>query len=470
MKRFEQFDIKKFTLRFGGGNTDTDIYKIVYYGPLSYGNLLETSTSLSAKRYKSILILYNGSDDKNNTKELAIKLKKHLDEGLDNKKIFAGFNSIFNLNVEYSLIPFRGEYETQKIEEIYDIFNQHCDNIDTCFPLIILPWESRSIYNNIYYAVKAIFLKKEVPSQIFTIDVLRDKQKYTWSLLPLSIQIFTKMGGIPYIIDRSVLGEVPTDVAVFIMGLGISQHPLQQKRGIGFTTVFDHHGTWYFADSVALILDKKDNISKSLSDLLKRCIQQLLKLSKAKKNVLIIHYSGKEIGRIEEEAIAEAIKDIETDLFKFASVYILKIKNSNFVIGDTNSPYAVDGNVTYYPPAGTIFELKPDIYLMVTSGYFLDSQGRAKGNIKIGLPTVKIVSRHRNMEIRRYDIELDNKQLLATVFGLCRINYNSVQNPILREPITIRYSKEIAWLSLRLLDLNTNLDNIGRIKKIMWFI
>jgi hypothetical protein len=62
---------------------------------------------------------------------------------------------------------------------------------------------------------------------------------------------------------------------------------------------------------------------------------------------------------------------------------------------------------------------------------------------------------------------------------MCRLNYNSIQNPVLREPITTRYSREIAWLLLRAYDLiaherGINVDkvelNLDRIGNVMWFI
>jgi argonaute-like protein implicated in RNA metabolism and viral defense len=284
--------------------------------------------------------------------------------------------------------------------------------------------------------------------------------------------MFVKMGGIPYILDRSVISDkISEDTAVFIMGLGISYHPLYKRRGIGFMTIFDHHGTWYFMDSTALILGEKEDISEKLADLFKRAIHQMLTLSESQKNILIVHYSGKEVGHIEEEAIRSAIKKIKSELGKFISVYILKVKDSDIVVGEPGSPYIINNAQTGYPPIGLTFQLKPGLYLMVTSGYFITSSGeKVRGNIRRGLPTVKIISRHEEMEPVEDKIKLNDKQLLATVFGMCRLNYNSIQNPVSRDPITIRYSREIAWLSMRLLELDVNIDKATRIKRIMWFI
>lgn len=467
MMVFELFDIRRFLLKFGRGGTGLNVYDIVRCGPLSYGPLYGDSKLFSVGRYKSILILYNEADIKNNVPKLAEKLKTHLSTGFENRKIFPGFNELFDLSIEISTVPFKN-YDP---EEIYTVFGEHCGDIDVCFPLIILPRVARGMYDSIYYTTKAEFLRREVPSQVFTVDLLQDEQNYMWSLLPVAIQIFTKMGGVPYTLDRSVLGDkVSEDTSVFTMGLGISYHPLYKERGVGFLIVFDHLGAWCFMDSTALLLYEKDRLSGQVAMLLENAVRRILSLSKSRKNVLIIHYSGKEVGRAEEEAVAKAVRSAETELSKFAAVYILKIKDSDIVINDTASEYIVDNARSGYPPIGVTIQIKPGLYLMFTSGYFTGHGNKVRGNIRRGLSRAKIVSRHREMEPARDEVKLDDKALLATVFGMCRLNYNSVQNPVSREPITVRYSREIAWLSLRLSDLGVNLNQDSRIKRVMWFI
>jgi argonaute-like protein implicated in RNA metabolism and viral defense len=463
---FEYYDIRSFPLRFGGGGIGLSAYEITRYGPLAYQPLHAVAHLYSVNRFKSLLILYKGGDDEIQ-KLVNEKLKKHLLEGLENKRIFPGFNSVFKLNIEISTVPFKS-YDP---DEIFSAFQEHCSDIDACFPLIVLPRVARGDYDSIYYRIKAIFLNKGVTSQVFTVDLLKDEQNYKWSLLPTAIQIFTKMGGVPYALDRGVLGEkVSEDVAVFIMGLGISYHPLLRRRGVGYLVVFDQSGAWYFMDSTALLLDKDEDLSKNVTRLLVRSINNILSYSNKRDNVLIIHYSGKEIGRAEEEAIANAIKSAEKELNKFLAVYILKIRDSDIIVYDTQSVYMIDKAQSGYPPIGLTLQLKPDIYLMFTSGYFFGTHTGVKVNIRRGLSRARIISRHKEMELAKDELKLGDKELLATVFGMCRLNYSSVQNPVAREPITVRYSREIAWLSLRLSELGTNLDEDIRIKKVMWFI
>jgi argonaute-like protein implicated in RNA metabolism and viral defense len=462
---FGYYDIRSFPLRFGGGGIGLSAYEIIRHGPLAYEPLHCASYLHSVNRFKSLLILYKGGDGEIQ-KLVNEKLKKHLSEGLENKKIFPGLNAVFKLNIEISVVPFKS-YDP---DEIFSAFQEHCSDVDTCFPLIVLPRVARGDYVSIYYRTKATFLNKGVASQIFTVDLLKDEQNYKWSLLPTAIQIFTKMGGVPYALDRGVLGEkVSEDVAVFIMGLGISYHPLLRRRGAGYLVVFDQSGAWYFMDSTVLLLGRDEDISERIANLLTRSINSILSYSNKRDNVLIIHYSGKEIGRAEEEAIASAIKSAEKELNKFLAVYILKIRDSDIIVYDTQSMYMIDKAQSGYPPIGLTLQLKPGLYLMFTSGYF-EAQSSVRGNIKMGLSRARVISRHKEMEPAKDELKLGDKELLATVFGMCRLNYSSVQNPVAREPITVRYSREIAWLSLRLSELGTNLDEDIRIKRVMWFI
>jgi len=465
---FEYYNLQSFPLRFGGGRIGLSAYEIIYNGPLSYGPLYGDTYLYSVNRYKSILILYRGvkSGDDEIRKLVDGKMRRHLSEGLENKRIFPGFNAIFKLNIEISAVPF----ENHDPSEIFSTFKNYCNDIYTCFPLIILPRVARGDYDSIYYRTKATFLRSGVASQVFTLDLLKDEQKYRWSLLPTAIQIFTKMGGIPYTLDRGILGEKASEnVAVFIMGFGISYHPLFKKRAVGHLVVFDQAGAWCFMDSTTLLLDRGEDVSEKIASLLARSITNILKHSNKRDNLLVVHYSGKEISRVEEKAIASAIKSVERQLEKFLAVYVLKIKDSDIVIYDTQSEYKVNEAKTGYPPIGLTLQLKPGLYLMFTSGYF-EAQRGTKGNIRKGLSRARIVSRHREMEPVKDELKLGDRDLLATVFGMSRLIYNSVQNPVAREPITVRYSREIAWLSLRLAELGANLDEDSLIKRVMWFI
>jgi len=464
MRFFERFNIADFKFNFKDG-ISTDAYGIVKLGPLSKTPLYKNAT-VGVDQYKLLLILYNKEESK--IEERIKQFIKDLKEGLENKKIFPGFNQVLGTNVNIEALPFK-KYDP---DIIFDTFNQYGSS-SVALPILILPKVAKSQYDSIYYRTKAVFLAKDIPTQIVTRDLLEDSNKYKWSLLPLTVQIFVKMGGIPYALARRFIStESLTNTAINILSFGLSYHPLQEKRGVGFITVFDHNGVWNFMDSVALSMDKIDNITENIAKLIERSIEMILQRTNVKNQILIIHYSGKEISSKEENTIRNAMTTAKY-INKFIAVNVLKIKDSDIIVGFEDSPHKdkKSGKNTWYPPTGIVFRLKRDVYSIVTTGYFESLGGDLMSNIRRGLPTSKIIARHKEMEIQGQSKPfLEDRDLLASVFAMCRLNYASMNNPLSKDPVTIRYSREIAWLTLRLEEHGTDLNKLTKIKNVMWFI
>ena len=464
LRLYTVFKPTDFKFRFANG-TSVNAYNIVNLKPFSHSPIYKGNTG-GVDKYESILILYQRDRVK-----IADKLLKDMRNGLsENKRIFPGFNQALKTDIEIKAVSF-SSYDPDKI---YDVYMQH-GSPDKVFPLIILPRGNRSIYDSIYYKTKAEFLANDLPSQVVTEDLIMDYARYRWALLSISVQIFAKMGGIPYALDRSVIRvEDPSNTSIAIMGLGISAHPLHRRRGVGFVTLFDHNGVWNFMNSKVLSMDKQEDMSEKIANLLEESISSILRANPKKNNILIIHYSGKEIGRREEEALRNAIKKAES-MGKFAAVYVLKIRDSDIIIGHEDGPHKTKNEViTWYPPVGATFQLKPDVYAMVTTGYFdlseSASRRRIKANIYAGLPTIKIIARHREAEMLNNEFNINDKDLLSTVFGMCRLNYVAISNPVSKEPVTIRYSREIAWITLRLMENHVDVSKLSRIRYVMWFL
>jgi hypothetical protein len=398
---------------------------------------------------------------------------EHLKNGIDDRRIFPGFNAIYRTNIDIEHVPFDPSgYDNP--EEIYEAFKSACSNVEKCFPVIILPRVHKGLYDSIYYRTKAEFLKHGVTSQVFTIDLLNDEKNYRWSLLPTSIQIFRKMGGIPYILEQGII-DIP-DIQVFIMGLGISYHPLYKEQRVGYVMTLDQSGNWEFLEAGGITIENTDMesgkdvdaLAEKIASLLNTAIARLANIIQTRHAVLIIHYSGKEISSKEENAIAKALQELKLSQ-KILGVYVLKIKKSDIVIDDLESPLEINGSETGYPQIGTVFKLKRGVHLLVTTGYFIADRGE-KGNIWRGLPSNLIISRHEEMEkINENMTEINDESLLVSVFSLCRLNYVSVQNPVSSEPITTRYSREIAWLTLRLQGTRA-ISEIETFRNRMWFI
>jgi len=462
MKYLLTFNIKDFRLRFGSG-TRFHPYYIIRYGP--HNNQV-------AKSYKNIVVLFKNNLDAATRKKVEMFVE-HMKNGLEERRIFPGFNAIYRTNIDIERVAFdHSGYDNP--EKVYETFNSACSDVTKCFPVIILPRVHRSLYDSMYYRTKAKFLKQGITSQVFTIDLLNDKKNYRWSLLPTSIQIFTKMGGVPYILERGIVDS--PDIQVFIMGLGISYHPLYKEQRVGYVLIFDQLGQWQFLEAGSITSEDMesgediDTLAEKIAGLLNTAITRLANKIQAGRAILIIHYSGKEISSREEIALAKALQELKLSQ-KILAVYVLKIKKSDIAIYDLESPFKINGSKTGYPEIGTVFKLKRDVYLLVTTGYF-EIDNLEKGNIRWGLPSNLIISRHSEMEKINENIsEINDESLLASVFGLCRLNYASVQNPVSTEPITTRYSREIAWLTLRLQEATKSKSEFATaFRTRMWFI
>lgn len=469
MQYVKLFNISDFKFRFADG-VSVNAYDIVSLGPLSpkpiYGD-----ADVGVDSYKRVAVLHI-DDDKG--KSLAETLATSLSEGYRrNLKIFPGLNRVLRTNLEIYTVPFR-DYDPG---EIFNAFELHSSRYNT-FPIIILPRSAKGEYDSIYYRTKAVFLRNDTPCQVVTKELVADENNLRWSLLSISLQVYAKMGGIPYGLNRYVLlpeGFDTSDTMVAVAGLGISTHPQLRKRGAGFIIVFDHMGVWNFMDVEVLAMDGRESLSDQLAKLFDRSLSRLLQRSGKKYNILVIHYSGKEIGRIEEEALRNAVQSAQ-QIGRFTAVYILKIRNSDVVIGCSGSIHVTDEGVpTWYPPIGAVFKLKPDVYLLVASGYFTTyvwgrESYKVKSNIRAGLPSIKVISRHREVESGGLGLNISDMDLLQTVFGFMRLNYRAVQNPVTTEPVTVRFSREIAWIILRLADLGTDIGRLTRLSRVMWFL
>jgi hypothetical protein len=462
MKYLLKFNIEDFGLWFGGG-THLHPHYIIKFGP---------RRNQVAKSYKSIIVLFNNNLDAATRKKVEMFVE-HLKNGLEERRIFPGFNAIYGTNIDIEQVAFdHSGYDNP--EKIFEAFNSACSDVTKCFPVIILPRVHRSLYDSMYYRTKAEFLKQGTTSQVFTIDLLNDKKNYRWSLLPTSIQIFTKMGGVPYILERGIVDS--PDIQVFIMGLGISYHPLYKEQRVGYALIFDESGDWQFLEAGSITSEDMesgkdvDTLAEKIAGLLNTAITKLANKIQAGRAVLIIHYSGKEISSREENAIARALQELKLSR-KILAVYVLKIKKSDIAINDLDSPSKINGSETSYPEIGTVFKLKTDVYILVTTGYFMVNR-EVKSNIWRGLPSSLLISRHKEMEKINEEItEINDEILLASVFGLCRLNYTSVQNPVSTEPITTRYSREIAWLTLRLQEATKSKSEFATaFRTRMWFI
>lgn len=445
----------------------------LYFGLVSYGPYMYPSSPPS-----NIVILH---PDNTEFKFLAEKILNAFKEGYYG--FFPkGFSDIFEIDVEFELqkVPNYDLYNYKSTaKEFYDIFTHEFPDTDNYFPILLMNKVPKGLYESLYTEVKYLFSTNGIPTQVVTYETFSDTEAFKWSIFPLALQVFVKMGGTPFILyDRL---EVPNDEAIVIVGLGISRIrlPNRERKYVGFALTFSVEGRWrlikwsshpYSKEGLAIMLHKL------IYDVVENVIKTYA-IQKLKRIHVIIHYSGKNVSVGEEEYLKSAALDLKEIRNIEVIPYIVKIQESMYRIYDEENPCpGRDGIPTYLTSVGTIIKLKKDLYLLNTTGCasVQTIHGRIfnKPNAQ-GSPAPLLISIKR---LIRDSQHLDDIELIKSVYYMARMNYASVNNPISKLPISIKYSKLLAYVSEKIIrknfEENMDINSIipDKLRKKLWFI
>uniref|UniRef100_A0A7C4FFY4 Piwi domain-containing protein n=1 Tax=Ignisphaera aggregans TaxID=334771 RepID=A0A7C4FFY4_9CREN len=447
-----------------------------YYGLIMYGPY-----ELPPKPPRSIILLYPNN---NEFKDVATKIIGALKDGY--KGYFpGGFTNIFQLDIDLERIDVDfTKYDMLNpkatTEAFYNRFLEVCKDVNSCFPVIMMNRVPRGLYESLYTGVKYRFTIEGIPSQVVTYEVFSDENRFKWSTFPLALQIFVKMGGTPFLLyDRL---NIPEDEVAIIIGVGLSRVRLQDKesRYIGFALAFEANGRWRLIKWNQQPY-RKEMLPQMLRTLIHNVVYDVLDkyvVKKPRKIHVIVHYSGKNVSVAEENALRDACQRIGQVLNIDVIPYLVKIQESMYRLYNEDSPCIdSDGQPTYLVRVGTVISLKEDLYLLQTTGCVLVQT--SKGQIIFrpnaqGAPSPIIVSIKRLQEVR---YELNDIELVKSVLYMARMNYASINNPVSRLPISVKYSKLLAYMTAKLAyKLNqVGGDNINslipdRLKQVLWFI
>ncbi|MEM1900118.1 MAG: Piwi domain-containing protein [Zestosphaera sp.] len=463
-------------LLFGGDALALSSYVgLVTYGPLE----------LPSQPPKSLIILYPG---KSEFKNVAVKVKDALENGY--KRYFPrSFKTIFRVDVDLELVEIdTSKYSLHRSDETateyYTKFIEVCGDKDECLPMILMNKVPEGLEMSLYTEVKSKFTLSGIPIQVFTYETFSDQEKFRWSVFPLALQIFVKMGGVPFVLKGDSL-SIPEDEKVLILGLGLSKVSLRQKEAtyVAFTTVFESNGRWRLIkwspqpyNRGLLIQLIRNTIVNTVDEVLSNYL-----VSKPVKLHVIVHYSGKNISVDEETVLMSACQDLRQVRGIDVKPYIVKIQESMYVSYDTENECIKDRVPTNLPNVGTVIKLKDDLYLLYTAGCVTVQTPEGgvicRPNAR-GSPSPLIVSIKR-LEGVKY--ELKDLDLIKSVFLMARMNYMSINNPVSKLPITVKYTKSLAYMTHKILGsivrghserASASIDSLipERLKNKLWFI
>ncbi|MAN88713.1 MAG: Piwi domain protein [Algoriphagus sp.] len=175
--------------------------------------------------------------------------------------------------------------------------------------------------NNPYYAIKAKLLSLEIPVQYVTSEIIKSHNEFI--LNSLALQIYAKMGGIPWVLpsQRSVDREI-------VIGIGHSwlrknQYArAEQNRVVGITTFLSSDGQYLLADKVKDVAF--ENYFTELQRSLKNSIQRLSNEQgwSEGETVRLIFHIFKPIKNTEFDVVSQLVREISQYKIKFAFVTI----------------------------------------------------------------------------------------------------------------------------------------------------
>ncbi len=233
---------------------------------------------------------------------------------------FNGINNFFRIND----IDFRG-YEVKGDDENQEILNSIAKNRNEAFiPIIIISKNEEDRY----YQLKHQALKNyNHPIQFVTIELLKNKDSLKWSISNIALQIFAKLGGIPWLIK-------PETQKTLIIGIGQSHERQKNEYGkykiiryFAYSVLTDSSGRFKELKTIGKF-DNEKNYLASLSEHLK----DTLKKYTGEFNNFIIHCPFK-ITRFELEKIKTTIQQLNSK----KTFVVIKINTDNKFFGFNSS-------------------------------------------------------------------------------------------------------------------------------------
>lgn len=334
------------------------------------------------------------------------------------------------------------------------------------YDLVVLEGTDKDEYTtpkeNPYYQVKGFLLSQGIPVQALQARNTRNKRSLQYILAPLALQIYSKMGGVPWVLPSS--NDVDWEIVVGVSHTYIRDNQYsgnQNSRIVGLTTFFSSDGNLLFSDNSKAT--DYDNFFEELLLSLKRSVNRLSQEMawKEGQTVRFIFHVFKPMKNTELRVVQELVNEFEDFEIKFAFVQV--IKNHPFLLFDKKSKGARKNkgsrvNRKFVPLRGTNLILNESECLLTTLG-------ADELNIPGQAPSSPVLIRlHQESTFK------DMHHIVQQVFKFSHHSWRSI-NPT-HMPVTLYYANMIARLLGKLRDVPEytpeSLLNVMRRKK--WFL
>jgi hypothetical protein len=340
--------------------------------------------------------------------------------GKSNPGTFPGFSSMFK--VQFGLNNIKqvkiANYDTAELLNAIDQVKTIRAN-SAGKKVIVIFIEDYLIDNDIsgasdiYYFLKYNFIKEDIPLQVINYRRLSEKNALKWSTSNIALQIFSKLGGIPWIVK-------PSNNNCLILGIG-SSHFRNSDTGqiskfFAYTVCLDSSGLYKKLEVLADETNEEHYLEKLQANLV-----TLLKSDKFQDYKSCVLHLPFKIKYREIDALSKAINQIKE--MEFVAI---KINTDNKFFG-----YSFHN--TYVPYESTFIKLSHSEYLVWFEGL---QYGKEIVDKRLSNP-VHIqflnISENRHVDERKY---------LQDVLNLSGANWRGFNAKSI--PISIYYSQIIA--------------------------
>lgn len=342
-------------------------------------------------------------------------------------KTFDGLNKFFKL-------PYINKENTKWSKVIsYDIIPE--DDIIAKNPNILIAIFPES-EEEFYYKLKSFCLKNSIPLQCVHTNTLAKENQLKWSISSIALQMFTKLGGIPWLVSSQ-------NSNCLIVGYGQSIEKDDTgviKRFFAYSVILESNGNFLEIKPLGEGYDKE-----SFLDSLSQRVYDLLSEEKYKSyNKIVFH--------IPEKISKDCIKTIQgrlADLKSNVEFYIIRINDDSkfFGYGKNNSliPYESD-----------FIKLRDKEFLLWTEGlnYHNPTPRKRYAN------PIYIDFYYSNQS------KIDYILFLQDILNLSGANYRGFNAKSL--PVSIFYPKLISdfYKNFEKIQIKTQLESKNR----MWFL
>lgn len=249
---------------------------------------------------------------------------------------FQGFERIFKMRaVKFKAVEVQ-RWDRQQLADAVARIDEMTKEFKNLRPAVLMI-EDRD-QSPIYYAAKFEFLKRDIPLQVVSIQLIKRKDSFRWSVSNIALQIFAKLGGQPWKV-------LPSHSRCLIMGIG-------QAHRLGVEGVEKYFSYCVATDSSGLykriaVLGNSATLSAYLDELKKSLIRELRTVAPQAYDYCAIHVPFK-VKKAEINAIDAAVTEVaNSENHSQVRFVVIKINDDHKFFGyaDTNSRVPREGAV-----------------------------------------------------------------------------------------------------------------------------